>query len=266
MIYFIGAGPGDPELITRKAWRLIGTADVILHDALIDLDALKAAFPAAKWVNVGKRFGQPSVDQRFICQTIVGYARRGLQVVRLKGGDPSIFGRIAEEIAVCQQHGLDFEIVPGVTAASASAADLGVSLTMRGVSRSVVFVTPVVGRNESAETSDWLKASLAADTVVLYMASVQSKSIATALIAGGKSANTPLCVVENASRQGVRFQTTLGGLAQLGLPKMSGPVSLLLGKALAGARTPNSDQALPGLSQTVPAQQSMNERLQKEMS
>ncbi len=236
MIYFVGAGPGDPELLTRKAWRLLGAADVVLHDALIDLHALRAEFPRAKWVNVGKRMGQLSVDQRFISKAIVGYARRGLQVVRLKGGDPVIFGRIAEEIKACQAHGFDFEIVPGVTAASACAADLGVSLTMRGVSRSVVFVTPTIGRHESATQSEWLKASLAADTAVLYMAGAQSKEIAAALIAGGKSAQTPLCVVENASRQGVKLRTTLGDLAISGLPTLTGPVTLLLGDALAAAR------------------------------
>ena len=232
-VVLMGAGPGDPELMTRKAWRLLGEADVVLHDALLDLEGMKEAAPHAQWLDVGKRAGRPSAQQAFICRTLVGLARRGLKVVRLKGGDPSIFGRIAEELSACADAGIAVEVVPGVTSACAAAADLQASLTLRGVARSVAFVTPSVGKGESAGEDHWLPAALAADTVVLYMAGKRSKEICQRLIDAGKSALTPLCVVENAGGEGLRLQLTLMEVARYGIPEVEGPVSLLLGEALA---------------------------------
>lgn len=231
-VYLVGAGPGDPELMTRKAWRLLGEAQVVLHDALMDVDGMQSAAPDALWVNVGKRCDGTSVDQAFICRSLVGYAKRGLKVVRLKGGDPSLFGRMAEELEACREAGLVVEVVPGVTSACAAAAELQASLTLRGVSRSVAFVTPRIGRKERAVDTEWLQVSLAAQTVVVYMAGKQSRSIAQELIAGGKCANTPVCVVENASAVGARFRMSLSDLARDGLPEFVGPVSLLMGEAL----------------------------------
>jgi uroporphyrin-III C-methyltransferase len=240
-IYLVGAGPGDPELMTRKAWRLLGDAQVVLHDALMDVSGMREAAPDACWVNVGKRCDGTSVDQAFICRSLVGYAKRGLNVVRLKGGDPSLFGRMAEELAACREAGLVVEIVPGVTSACAAAADLQTSLTLRGVSRSVAFVTPRIGRKERVVDTEWLQVSLVAQTVVLYMAGKQSRSIAQALIAGGKCANTPVCVVENASAAGARFRLSLSDLARDGLPEFVGPVSLLMGEALRMAQVSDVD-------------------------
>ncbi|MGP1679005.1 MAG: uroporphyrinogen-III C-methyltransferase [Burkholderiales bacterium] len=235
MIHFIGAGPGDPELLTRKAWRILGEARVILHDALLDREQLKNSFPNARWIDVGKRASRPSVDQRFTCRLMIASAKRGYTVVRLKGGDPAIFGRISEEIEACRSHNIPFEIVPGITAACAAAADLQASLTLRGISRSVVFVTPSVGKHESAGSNGWLKASLAADTVVIYMAGAQAQDVARTLLQGGKSPMTPLCVVENASQEGAREKFTLGQVAQHGLRRYSGPLTLLVGEAFAAA-------------------------------
>lgn len=241
-VYLVGAGPGDPELMTRKAWRLLGEAQVVLHDALMDVDGMRLAAPDAMWVNVGKRCDGTSVDQAFICRSIVGYAKRGLRVVRLKGGDPTVFGRLSEELEACRTAGLAAEVVPGVTSACAAAADLQASLTLRGVSRSVAFVTPRVSRKEHALDNEWLQVSLAAQTVVLYMAGKQAGRIAQELIAGGKSVTTPVCVVENASSIGARFRMSLSELAQDGLPAFVGPVSLLMGEALTAAQV--SDMAL----------------------
>jgi len=240
MVHFIGAGPGDPELLTRKAWRILGEADIILHDALLDSAQLKSSFPNARWIDVGKRASRPSVDQRFTCRLMIASAKRGNKVVRLKGGDPAIFGRISEEIEACRNHHIRFEIVPGITAACAAAADLQASLTLRGVSRSVVFVTPSVGRHASAGSNAWLQASLAADTVVLYMAGAQAQEVARALLEGGKSPTTPLCVVENASQVGAREKFALGQVAQHGLRHYCGPLTLLLGAAFAGAEAEHS--------------------------
>lgn len=250
-VWLIGAGPGDPELMTRKAWRLLEQADVILHDALMDVEGMKQANPGAKWVEVGKRNAQPSVEQAFICRTLVGLARQGLHVVRLKGGDPAIFGRAAEEITACRDNGIEIEMVPGVTAACAAAADLQTSLTSRGVSRSVAFVTPRVGRRETTGDQQWLRCALAAETVVIYMAGSQAKEICATLIEGGRKPETPICVVESASRSGVRLKQTLADIARDGLDIYPGPVSLLVGDALALA---NVGEALPApLSATLSA-------------
>ncbi len=232
-VWLVGAGPGDPELMTRKAWRILSQADVVMHDALMDVEGMKEAAPHAKWVEVGKRNGQASVEQTFICRALIGYARQGLNVVRLKGGDPSIFGRVTEEIEICRANNIEIEMIPGVTAACAAAADLQVSLTLRGVSRSVVFATPRVGRREPADNKEWLASALAAQTIVLYMAGAQAAQICRTLIESGKPEDTPICIVESASRKGVRLKSTLAAVARDGLATYSGPVSLLIGQALA---------------------------------
>lgn len=235
-VWLVGAGPGDPELMTRKAWRILGQADVVMHDALMDVEGMKQAAPDANWVEVGKRNGQASVEQAFICRTLIGFAKRGLKVVRLKGGDPTIFGRVTEEIEICRANGIEFEIIPGVTAACAAAADLQVSLTLRGISRSVVFATPRIGRRESSQNHEWLAAAMASQTTVLYMAGAQAGEICQILIDAGKPADTPICVVESASRAGFRLKSTLAELALGGLAPLTGPVSLLIGQALSLAQ------------------------------
>lgn len=236
-VSLIGAGPGDPELLTRKAWRILGEADVVLHDALIDTDGMRSSAPDAKWVDVGKRLGQVSVEQEFICRILVSYAKKGFNVVRLKGGDPSIFGRMTEEIDACRDAGLTVEVIPGVTSACAAAAQIQTSLTLRGISRSVAFVTPRVGKRSIAANSEWLAVSLVAHTVVLYMASAQSKEIAEQLIAGGKSPELPVCVIENASLSGVCLRMSLRDLANSSLPILTGPVLLMLGEAFSTANS-----------------------------
>jgi len=257
-VWLVGAGPGDPELMTRKAWRILSQADVVLHDALMDVAGMKVAAPAAKWVEVGKRNGQASVEQTFICRALIGYARQGLSVVRLKGGDPSIFGRVTEEIEICRTNNISVEIIPGVTAACAAAADLQVSLTQRGVSRSVVFATPRVGRREQARPLEWLEPVIAAQTSVLYMAGAQAATICQTLIDAGKPGDTPICIVESASRKGVRLKSTLSAIAKDGLENLGGPVSLLIGKALALAQIqdtiPNSPERIVAtIEKNIPA-------------
>jgi uroporphyrin-III C-methyltransferase len=239
-VWLVGAGPGDPELITRKAWRILSQADVVMHDALMDVEGMKEAAPNAKWVEVGKRNGQASVEQAFICRALVGYAKQGLKVVRLKGGDPSIFGRVTEEIEICRANNIEVEMIPGVTSACAAAADLQVSLTLRGVSRSVVFATPRVGRREPANHREWLASALTAQTTVLYMAGAQAAQICSTLIEAGKPGDTPICIVESASRKGIRLKSTLTEVARDGLASYSGPVSLLIGPALALAQVENA--------------------------
>jgi uroporphyrin-III C-methyltransferase len=165
-VYLVGAGPGAPDLLTLRAARLLGEADVVLHDALVHPETLALAARAER-IAVGKRCGRQSSAQRFINKRLVDAARRYRIVVRLKGGDPMLFGRAQEEICALEHAGIEYEVVPGVTAALAAAADLGVSLTQRGAARSVAFVTPRVGEGEAP--SQWARTVAAADTAVIYM-------------------------------------------------------------------------------------------------
>ncbi len=210
-VYLIGAGPGAADLITLRGARLLAQAEAVLYDALVQPEMLAMANQDAQMIAVGKRCRQLSTDQRFINRSLVEAAQRHAVVVRLKGGDPMIFGRAQEEIAVLQAAGIEYEIVPGITSALAAAAELGISLTQRGVSRNVVFVTPRVGEAESA--SDCVQSVLAADTAVLYMASGQAAEIATALMQRGLSGSTPTALISNVSLPNMqKVYTTLAQL------------------------------------------------------
>ncbi|MGH8753689.1 MAG: uroporphyrinogen-III C-methyltransferase, partial [Burkholderiales bacterium] len=170
-VYLIGAGPGAPDLITVRGAEILKRADIVFYDALVHPDTVALAVNAKK-VAVGKRCSRVSTDQRFINRNLVEAAHKYQTVVRLKGGDPMLFGRAQEEITALKKARIEYEIVPGVTAALGASAEVGVSLTRRGLSRSVVFVTPRVGEGE--EAADWAKSVLAADTAVLYMAASQA--------------------------------------------------------------------------------------------
>ena len=227
-VYLVGAGPGSPDLLTLRAVRLLEQADIVYSDALVHPDTLALARRARK-VSVGKRAGQVSTDQRFINRHLVEAAAQYRTVVRLKGGDPMMFGRAQEEIDALKRAGVPFEFVPGITAAAAASAELGVSLTRRGLSRSVAFATPRIGPGEGG--SEWAAQAAAADTAVLYMAGSARAETAAALMAEGVHAGTPVVVVQNASQPGSRrHATTLSGLADLPVDESQGPVLLLLGE------------------------------------
>lgn len=229
-VYLIGAGPGAADLITLRGARLLACADVVLYDALVQKDLLEMVNPAAQMIAVGKRCLQLSTDQRFINRALVEAAQRHARVVRLKGGDPMIFGRAQEEIAALNAAGIEAEIVPGITSALAAAAELGVSLTRRGVSRNVVFVTPRIGDAESV--SDWAQSVLAADTAVLYMASGQAKEIATALMQRGMSGSTPAAIISNASLPNMqKVHATLATLPEAA-SAVASPALIMLGEVL----------------------------------
>ena len=227
-VYIVGAGPGAPDLLTLRAARLLEEADMVLHDALVHRDTLALA-RHARLVDVGKRYGKVSTEQRFINRALIEASRTHAVVVRLKGGDPMIFGRAQEEIDALAEAGVDCEVVPGVTAALAAAASLRISLTRRGIARSVALLTPRVGQGESA--SEWLPAAMGADSVLLYMAAGASRAIAETLIAAGKSPSTPVALVESASlAEESRLTTTLADLAGRDLPRASGPVVMAVGE------------------------------------
>ena len=232
-VYLVGAGPGAPDLLTLRGARLLASADVVFHDALVHPDTLALA-KRARRVDVGKRYGRISTEQRFINRSLIEAARSHDIVVRLKGGDPMLFGRAQEEIDALAAAGIEWEVVAGVTAALAAAATLGVSLTRRGIARTVAFLTPRVGRDETA--SEWLPAALGADSVVLYMAAGASQAIAAELIAGGKPGATPVALVESATLpEEQRLFTSLEALAAAALPRAAGPVVMCVGEVFTGA-------------------------------
>jgi uroporphyrin-III C-methyltransferase len=232
-VYLVGAGPGAADLLTLRAARLLGEAEIVFHDALVPEAILELA-PRAQRVAVGKRSGRHSTAQHFINKRLADAARKHRIVVRLKGGDPLLFGRAQEEIAYLRSQGIAVEVVPGITAALAAAADLGVSLTQRGRARSVAFVTPRVGAGESPST--WVQTVLAADTAAIYMGAGDAAAIGQALIAAGKAPGTPAVIIENASLEHARtVRGTLAELALLATQLGDGPALIVLGEVLRNA-------------------------------
>lgn len=239
-VLLVGAGPGDPELLTLKAVRAIAQADVLLVDELVDRRVLAHAQPGARVVEVGKRGGCPSTPQRFIEALMVREARAGHRVVRLKGGDPMVFGRAAEEIDALRAAGLAVQVVPGVSAALGAAAAARLSLTDRRVAQGVVFVTGHA--QPGGREPDWTALARSGLTLVVYMGMQRAAGVAVALISGGLSPQTPALCVRGATRPDESRQlTTLSGLAA---PASSGgrgredragaPGLLVIGDVVAG--------------------------------
>ena len=217
-VYFVGAGPGDPELLTRKAWKILGAAEVILHDALVPPEILRLAPSAAVICDVGKRCGQKSIRQEEIHALLIGYAREGRIVVRLQGGDPLIFGRAGEEVTALRDAGIAFEIVPGVTAASAAAAAAGIPLTDRRLASKLIFLSAhrrhadngAVKATSTAEmragetagsevTANWESLPTSDATLAIYMPGSDYGRLARDLFEAGWAVDTPCLVVSRAS-------------------------------------------------------------------
>jgi uroporphyrin-III C-methyltransferase len=238
-VYLVGAGPGAADLLTVRAVRLLAKADIVFHDALVEPDVLELA-PHAEKIAVGKRCGAHSTSQRFINKRLVDAAARYAVVVRLKGGDPMLFGRAQEEIDALTAAGVDVEVVPGVTAGLAAAADLNVSLTRRGIARSVAMVTPRVGEGESPHA--WARAAANADTAVIYMGVGEADAVVAALTVHGLKLDTPVVLVESAGRPAVSHTAgTLGELPDLASRRGDGPAVIIVGevgRALALAAAP----------------------------
>ena len=239
-VLLVGAGPGDPELLTLKAVRAIAQADVLLVDELVDRRVLAHAQPGARVIEVGKRGGCPSTPQRFIEALMVREARAGHRVVRLKGGDPMVFGRAAEEIDALLEAGLEVQVVPGVSAALGAAAAARLSLTDRRVAQGVVFVTGHA--QPGGREPDWTALARSGLTLVVYMGLQRAAGVAVALIGGGLSPQTPALCMRGATRADEsRELTTLAGLAApassciRGLADRAGaPGLLVIGDVVAG--------------------------------
>ncbi|WP_439571451.1 uroporphyrinogen-III C-methyltransferase [Sphingomonas sp.] len=197
-VWLVGAGPGDPDLLTRKAVRLIEAADIVYHDALVGQGVLDLIPAGVERVCVGKRAGRHSKDQSSIDALLVADARAGRRVVRLKGGDPSLFGRSAEEMTALRGAGCMVRVCPGVTAASAAAASAGVSLSLRGLAREVRFVT-AHSRNGAALDLDWASLAKPGATLAFYMGRGAAGEIARRLIAAGVDRATPVLIACNVS-------------------------------------------------------------------
>ena len=246
-VWLVGAGPGDPELLTRKAERLLRAADVVVHDRLVPDAILAFASPAARRLYVGKRKSHHSVPQDGLNDLLVALAREGLQVVRLKGGDPFVFGRGGEELVACRAAGVDCEVVPGVSAALAAAASAGAPLTHRGLAQAVTFATghAAVGADGTAGEPDldWRALATPNQTVVVYMGLSTAPVIAGRLIAAGRAPSTPVLLVEHASRPEERRALCTLATLPATAATLGGPAVLLIGEVAALAAVERRPEA-----------------------
>ena len=241
-VRLVGAGPGDPDLLTIKAARALGEADVVVYDRLTPEPILALARPNARLLYVGKRKARHALPQDDINALLVGLAREGFDVVRLKGGDPFVFGRGGEELAACRAAGVPCEVIPGISAGLAAAAAVGAPVTHRGVAQAVTFVTghaaPGAGGEEPGEPAlDWAALAKPNHTVVVYMGLSTAPVIAARLIAAGRSPGTPVVLVENASLPNERrLAAALGTLGEAA-KMLEAPTVLVIGEVAAMADT-----------------------------
>jgi uroporphyrin-III C-methyltransferase len=224
-VYLVGAGPGDPELLTRKAWRVLQSANVVLHDDLVSQEVLRVLPPSAQLVNVGKRCGAKSTSQDEINALMVQLSGEGKILARLKCGDPLLFGRAGEEMEALSRAGIDFEVIPGVTAALGAGASARISLTDRRHASRVVFVTA----HREGGTGLRNERHVAADTTyVIYMPGHRYAELAAELQAAGIAAEVPCAVISRATtKDETIFRTTAGKLADC--PTAASPSLIVVG-------------------------------------
>ncbi len=213
-VWLVGAGPGDPGLLTLLAHRALGEADCVVHDALVGEGVLALARPGAEMIYAGKRGGKPSPSQPDISNRLVALARAGGKVLRLKGGDPFVFGRGGEEALALARAGVPFRVVPGITAGIGGLAYAGIPATHRDANHAVAFVTGHMAGGDAPDGVDWRALASGGQAIVIYMALKHLAAIATELMAGGLAASTPVAIVSRAStpRQRV-LETVLGTVA-----------------------------------------------------
>ena len=254
-VYLVGGGPGDPDLLTIKALKLLQKAEVVLYDALISPEILNLVNPKALLVSVGKRANNHSKKQHEINQLLVKYAKQKRAVVRLKGGDPFIYGRGGEELQALIAAGIDFEVVPGITAASGCASYAGIPLTHREHSQTVMFVTAQC--KNAQENIDWTSIARQNQTVVVYMGLLKNDVLAQQLIAYGRCPNTPVAIIENGTTSAQRVITgTLGCLTEMvEEQQVISPALMIIGEVVALAHQldwyPNN-QLIQHMSKTKP--------------
>jgi len=230
-VYLVGAGPGDPELLTLKALRILRQADAVLHDDLVSPQILSHAPKMARIYDVGKRCGQKSTRQEAIHFLMIELARQGLEVVRLKGGDPLVFGRAGEEIQALREAGIEFEVVPGVTSVLAAAAAAEISLTMRATASSLLIMTGHFADAHDRPLPDLRSLLASGATIALYMPGPDARITASKLAAAGLSLQTPVALVSRASTPAQQMiLTTLKELPQIVM--QAKPSILIIGDAV----------------------------------
>jgi uroporphyrin-III C-methyltransferase/precorrin-2 dehydrogenase/sirohydrochlorin ferrochelatase len=232
MGFIVGAGPGDPELLTLKALRILGSADVILYDRLVNKDILGYARKDAEFIYVGKQAGKPSTDQQDINALLTERVSRGQQVCRLKGGDPFVFGRGGEELEALLEAGLPWQVVPGITAAAGCAAAAGIPLTHRDTARSLTYTT---AHHQDDSEPDWSSLAGKKQTAVFYMPVSKLDQICSSLVAAGRSSNCPAVIIENGSTPQQRsLRGTLADLAERARNEsLCSPALLIVGEVAA---------------------------------
>lgn len=234
-VWLVGAGPGDPELMTHKGARLLAAADVVFFDALVGENMAKLA-PTAQWIGVGKRSGRHSSDQSTINGKVIAAALSGKRVVRLKGGDPAMFGRTMEEIDALRHAGVVARICPGITAASAAAASAGISLSLRGQARRVQFVTAHTLRGAALDL-DWAALADGRSTLAFYMGRGAARDISARLVEHGLPGSTSVLIACNVSLPTEQLLHTRLDLLALATASIAGtmPTLILVGEVLAQA-------------------------------
>lgn len=228
-VYLVGAGPGAVDLLTLRAARILAGADYVLHDALVSEDVL-ALCAKARRIPVGKRAGKPSTDQAVINRLLVSAVRRFPTVVRLKGGDPMVFGRAAEEINACTAAGISVEVVPGISAGFAAAAALAMPLTQRMQIRSLTILTPARASSHHDESTGWAQAARHADSLLVYMGRNQGAHVRDALVAHGVKEKAPVILAESVETPQAQYLAgVLGDLETLCARASQGPALLMIG-------------------------------------
>jgi uroporphyrin-III C-methyltransferase len=246
-VYLVGAGPGDPDLLTAKALRLLRTADAVLHDDLVSHEVLHLISASAQVLNVGKRCGEKKISQEEVNFLMITLAGTGMNVVRLKSGDPLIFGRAGEEIAALRRAGIVYEVVPGVTSALGAAAQAHIPLTHRAASSALVFIT--AHQAAGSDPADWNKLAGGGATLVIYMPGRDSSEIAEKLKAAGLSEETPCALISRATTpQQQAWVTTLSDLSKA--PHLAAPSLLIVGEVVRFAETADENEfSLPSVSE-----------------
>lgn len=235
-VWLVGAGPGDPDLLTLRAARLVMNAQLIVHDGLVDAAILALARPGARLVSVAKQRSRHTLPQDAINALLVREARAGHDVVRLKGGDPFVFGRGGEEAEACRAAGVPVTVVPGISAAIGAAAAAAIPLTHRRHASIVSFVT---GQCKGLSDQDWSGLAGRGRTLVIYMGLATSEAIAEKLIADGLAPDIPVAVIENATRPGMRvLRAALAGLpALVSAHRVKSPAIIVIGEVAADSGT-----------------------------
>lgn len=233
-VWLVGAGPGDPELLTLKAVKALNQADIVMIDDLVNPAVLEHC-PTARIVPVGKRGGCRSTPQAFIHRLMLRYARQGKCVVRLKGGDPCIFGRGSEEADWLNEHGIEVEMVNGITAGLAGATNCGIPLTLRGVARGVTLVT---AHTQDDSSLNWAALAQGGTTLVVYMGVAKLPEIRESLLAGGMRADMPVALIENASLPQQReCRSSLAAMHRDALSfQLKSPAILVIGEVAAATQ------------------------------